>query len=178
MPIRRLLAVLTLSGLAMLVAATPAFAHAELVGSNPAKDASIAAAPQRIQLTFNETVSPEAITVAGPSGTQWTVGQLAVEGPVVTAPVRAIGPAGKYTISYRVLSDDGDPVSGTVEFTLTAEATGAPPSSSTSAAPASDSDAGKGLPTWAWIVGIAVLLVAGSVIGRRLSRPAGSTDER
>ena len=170
MMIRRLTAALVLAGLALVTFATPAFAHAELVSSNPAKDGSVAVAPKQIQLTFNETVSPELITVAGPQGTQWTVGQISVQGPVVTAPVQAVGPAGQYTISYRVLSEDGEPVSGTVAFALTSPATvtSAPPSSS-QAAPSSGADS-SGLPAWLWVVAIGVLLVAGSVIGRRVSR--------
>ena len=176
MTIRRFAAALALAGLAMVATSTPAFAHAELVGSNPAKDGSVAVPPQQIQLTFNEAVSPESITVAGPQGTQWTVGQLAVAGPVVTAPVRAVGPAGQYTISYRVISDDGDPVAGTVAFTLTAPATGAPPSSS--AAGQGSSGDTEGLPAWIWVLGLVVLLGAGAAIGRRVSRPTSGTDER
>jgi len=170
MVIRRFVAALALAGLGLVAVATPAFAHAELISSNPAKDGSVTAAPQQIQLTFNETVSPESITVTGPQGTQWTVGQIAVEGPVVTAPVQAVGPAGQYTISYRVVSDDGALVTGTVAFTLTAPAsTGAAPSSG-SAAPGSSGDT-QGLPPWLWVLAIAVLLGAGAVIGRRVRRP-------
>jgi methionine-rich copper-binding protein CopC len=171
MMIRRSIAALALAGLALVAAATPAFAHAELTSSNPAKDASVAQAPSRIQLTFNETVSPESITVTGPQGAQWTVGQIAVEGPVVTAPVIPAGPAGQYTITYRVLSDDGASVTGTVAFTLTSPATASAPPSSGQAAPGSSGDS-KGLPAWLWVLAIAVLLGAGAVIGRRVRRPS------
>jgi copper resistance protein C len=174
MMIRRLTAAVVLSGLAlvtMVTAAVPAFAHAELVGSNPAKDASLASPPQQLQLTFNETVSPQSITVAGPAGSQWTVGEIKVEGPVVTAPVVPAGPEGQYTITYRVLSDDGDSVTGTVAFTMTAPATRTAPSSSAPAASGSGGDS-TGLPAWVWVLAIAVLLGAGAVIGRRVRRPS------
>ena len=173
MMIRRLTTALVLAGLALVSTATPAFAHAELVGSNPAKDASLATAPQQLQLTFNETVSPESITVTGPQGTQWTVGQIKVEGPVVTAPLTAAGPAGPYAINYRVLSDDGAPVTGTVAFTMTTAVVSAAPTAPPSSAPAASgsSDGGKGLPAWVWVLAIAVLLGAGAVIGRRVRRP-------
>lgn len=176
MVIRRLTAVFVLVLVALVSSVTPAFAHAELISSNPAKDASVPGPPQRIQLTFNETVSPQAITVTGPQGAQWTVGEIKVEGPVVSAPVTSSGPAGQYTINYRVLSDDGDEVSGTVAFTV-ANIAGTVPPSSTSATPGSDKDS-DGMPTWLWIVGIGVLLVAGSVIGRRFARPSPGPDER
>jgi methionine-rich copper-binding protein CopC len=173
MMIRRLTTALVLAALALPSIATPAFAHAELVASNPAKDASLATPPQQLQLTFNETVSPQSITVTGPQGTQWTVGQVKVEGPVVTAPVTPVGPAGPYAISYQVLSDDGDPVTGTVAFTMTAPAVPATQTAPPSSAPAASasSDGGKGLPAWVWVLAIAVLLGAGAVIGRRVRRP-------
>ncbi len=180
MVLRRMTAAFALAGLALVGLATPAFAHAELKGSNPAKGASVAAAPKQIELTFSEAVSPESITVAGPQGAQWTVGQITVAGPVVTAPVAAIGPAGEYTITYRVLSEDGDPVTGTVAFTLTTPATTTTtttatttttvvaPTSNPQAAPTSGEDSG-GVPGWVWIlVAIAVVLVAGAIVGRRI----------
>jgi copper resistance protein C len=179
MMIRRLTAVFVLASLALVTIVTPASAHAELISSNPAKDASVNSPPQQLQLTFNEAVSPESITVTGPQGAQWTVGQLKVEGPVVTAPVIPVGPEGQYTINYRVLSDDGDPVTGTVSFRMTTAVITAvrtaPPSSATGQGSSDDS---SGLPPWLWVLAIAVLLVAGAVIGRRVSRPASGTDER
>jgi methionine-rich copper-binding protein CopC len=182
MVLRRLTATFALAGLALVALATPAFAHAELKSSNPAKGASIASAPKQLELTFSEAVSPESITVTGPQGAQWTVGQVSVAGPVVTAPVTAVGPAGEYTVTYRVLSDDGDPVTGTVAFTLTTAATTAPPTtasptttdttaaptSNPQAAPTSGDDSG-GVPGWVWIVvAVAVVLAAGAIVGRRV----------
>jgi methionine-rich copper-binding protein CopC len=175
MVIRRTIVTLALSGLAMLAVTAPAFAHAELTASTPAKDVSLAAAPKQLQLTFNEPVSPESITVAGPAGAQWTVGQIAVEGNVVTAPLQAIGPAGPYTITYKVKSGDGDDVTGTVAFTMTA---------STPAAPASTGQAagedGGGVPAWVWIVIVVAVLVAaaGLVVMLRARRRAESSTGR
>lgn len=180
MVIRRLTAVFAFVGLILVSSVTPAFAHAELISSNPAKDASLGTPPRQLQLTFNETVSPQSITVTGPQGAQWTVGEIKVEGPVVTAPVIPSGPEGQYTISYRVLSDDGDVVNGTVAFKLTTAVinmTATAPPSSTAAAPGSSKHS-EGMPIWLWILAIAVLLVAGSVIGRRFSRPPSGPDER
>jgi methionine-rich copper-binding protein CopC len=181
MLIRRTVATLALSGIALLALAGPAFAHAELTGSNPAKDASFATAPKQIQLTFNEPVSPKTITVTGPQSTQWKVGEIAVAGNVVTVPVTAVGPAGQYTITYTVLSDDGDNVTGTVPFTLTAPATPSQSASSSSApaGQAQPASASGGLPTWAWIViALAVLLAAGALVLFRLRRDRGSSADR
>jgi methionine-rich copper-binding protein CopC len=182
MVLRRMIAAFALATLGVTALATPAFAHAELKGSNPAKGASVAAAPKQIELTFSEAVSPQTITVTGPQGTQWTVGQVSVAGPVVTAPVTAVGPAGEYTIAYTVLSDDGDPVNGTIAFTLTAPATTAAATTTTTTpttaatatsanssaaqAPASNDDGG--LPVWVWILIVVVIIVAGGLVARRV----------
>jgi hypothetical protein len=179
MVIRRLIVTLALSGLAVLAAATPAFAHAELTASTPAKDASLAIAPKQLQLTFSEPVSPISITVAGPGSTTWTVGEILVQDKVVIAPLQAVGPAGPYTITYTVKSDDGDDVTGTVAFTMTA----ASPASTAAPAPggqAAPGDGGGGVPAWVWIViALAVLIAAaGLVVVLRARRTTESPAER
>jgi hypothetical protein len=50
--------ILALGGAAALLAAGPAFAHAELVRSNPAANASVKTSPRTITLTFSERVVP------------------------------------------------------------------------------------------------------------------------
>src|SRR5260370_39793127 len=96
---------------------TPAWAHAALVSSSPAQNASLSAPPPQVTLTFAEAVTlPKSpVLVVGPAGALWQLGEPTVAGPVVTVPVTsANGPAGSYTLTYRVISDDGDGVSGTV----------------------------------------------------------------
>jgi methionine-rich copper-binding protein CopC len=178
MLIRRLATALAVTGLAMLAVATPAFAHAELTGSNPAKGASLASAPKQVQLTFSAPVSPKSVTVTGPQSAQWTIGEIRVEGPVVTVAVRPVGPAGEYTVTYSVLSEDGDDVTGTVPFTLTGPAIAPTTTAPASANNASSGDSG-GVPAWVWIViVIAVLLVAGGLLLRRRGRPGATPAER
>ncbi len=176
---RRLATVALLSGAALVCTATPAAAHATLIASTPAKDASLAAPPEQVQLTFDEPVTPadNAVSVAGPDGTAWTVGQPAVAGAVLTVPVRPAGPAGLHTLTYRVLSGDGDLVDGTVRFTLTTAppaatttptttttttTTSAPVPTSTVEPAAATTDDG-GVPGWVWIVGGIVVVLAGLV---------------
>jgi methionine-rich copper-binding protein CopC len=188
MNLRRLAAALLLSGVAVVVTATPAFAHAELTGSSPAQNASLAEAPHQVQLTFSETVTlaDNPVTVAGPGGVSWTAGQASIAGTVVTVPVAPSGPAGAYTLTYQVISDDGDPISGTVQFTLTTAVSGATitltaestspsttsaPTSSTAAAATSTSDSGGGVPVWVWILAAVVVVVVGLVVALRLGRP-------
>jgi methionine-rich copper-binding protein CopC len=189
--IRRVLraaALTALCGLALLLGAGPAAAHTRLQSSNPADGASLATPPARVSLTFNEPMQPgfSTITVVGPDGAQYQSGDVAADGNTVSVAVKPLGPAGGYEIGYRVISDDGHPVSGSVKFTLTAPgpgaaaaaastssaapATAAPPAPApvANAAPAS-SDSG-GMPVWPWIVGAVVLVGAGVVVALRLGR--------
>jgi copper resistance protein C len=183
--LRRLAAVFLLSGIAVVTTATPAFAHAELIGSNPAKDAALATPPQQVELTFNQpvTLGANPVTITGPGGAAWTVGTPTVAGPVVTAPVQASGPAGTYSLIYEVVSEDGDDVTGAVTFTLTAAV--APPTTSaptatttteaapttTSVAPAAEESTDDGgMPAWVWVLGAVVVLAAGVVVALRLTR--------
>jgi methionine-rich copper-binding protein CopC len=189
MTLRRLATVLLLSGVAVVATATPAFAHAELKGSTPAEGASLAEAPQQVQLTFSEAVTLPAtpVTVTGPDGAAWAAGAASIAGAVVTVPVTPNGPAGAYTLTYNVVSDDGDPITGTVKFTLTAAVPGAeaPPTTSTTAeAPTTTSsttavattsdDSGGGVPVWVWILGAVVVVAIGLVVALRLGRPRNS----
>ena len=182
---RRLAVALLLSAAATVVTATPAFAHAELIASTPAEGAALAAPPEQVQLTFSEAVTlPEnPVAVAGPDGVSWTVGQPSVAGAVVTVPVRPAGPAGAYTLTYRVVSSDGDEIGGNVPFTLTAAVptTQSPPpttdttvtTTQTTAADAAEDDSG-GVPVWVWILVAVVVLAGGVVVAMRLGRPKSS----
>ncbi|HWM05888.1 MAG TPA: copper resistance CopC family protein [Actinophytocola sp.] len=194
MLVRRLAAAVLLSGLTLTLTATPALAHAELIASTPAENATIAAAPRNVQLTFNEPVALGAnpIEIVGPGNVTWQVGKPALAGPVITAPVVATGPAGKYTLVYRVVSGDGDAVSGSVPFTMSTAV--APPTPTTSAAPTTSAPAGSaeatvsatrsepatdasapaadddGTPLWVWLLGGALLLAAIAVVTLRVRR--------
>ena len=185
MNLRRLGAALLLTGLALAGTATPAFAHAELLSSDPAAGTSLPAAPKQIQLTFSEAVGvpDNPITVTGPDGSTWKVGKVTVAGPVITAPVEATGPAGEYVVDYKVISDDGDEIGAKLRFRLAVAATPstssaaptttAPPAATSAPAPVASSTPagdGGGVPVWVWIVGAVVLVAAGAFGALRTGR--------
>lgn len=178
---RRMLAVLLLAGLALTATATPAVAHTKLIASTPAEGATVPVAPNQLQLTFDGAVQAGMSTVAvtGPDGTQWTVGQPTVTGTVLTVPVQPAGPAGQYTISYRILSGDGHPVAGTVRFTLTDPVNGSTaeqPSGPPAAQRAATTNEGGGVPAWTWAVAALVLLGIGLVMALRMGRSSDSDE--
>jgi copper resistance protein C len=123
-------------GLAALVAMPipPASAHATLIGSDPKDGATVLRLPNDVELEFSEEVgSPAFVEVKAADGTNVSSGDPEVLGATVTQPLTAAGPAGAYTIAYRVVSADGHPISGELTFDVT---TG---SSSTGSTPAGSS---------------------------------------
>ena len=117
-----LLSVLALAG------AGVASAHATRIATDPAEDAELTQSPQRVSATFNETLQPAfaAMTVVGPDGNLWSDGDPQVQGAVIGVGVRPLGPAGTYTVNYRVTSADGHVVSGSWSFRLAVASTGTP----------------------------------------------------
>ena len=171
--------------IALVLGASPAFAHAQFESSDPADGASLATAPQTVTLTFSDSMRQgfNTVTVTGPDGVQYQAGEPTAQDSSVSVGVNPLGPAGVYQIGYRVLSDDGHPITGQIGFTLTqpgtaAAATPAPtPAAATTTAPveaapapAAQSEDTGGMPVWPWIVGAVVLVGAGVAVALRLGR--------
>lgn len=146
---------------AMIASATmnaqPARAHAARVSTDPADNAVLAAGPDRVTATFNERLQTAfaAMTVIGPDANVWSTGEPVVQGAVVAIGLRPLGPAGTYTVNYRVTSADGHVVSGSWSFRLTVPGTGTP------GPPAAGPAGGGGLPVWPFAVVALALVAAG-----------------
>lgn len=128
----RWLAVLLLTVVGTLGSAGQSAAHTDLTASDPADGATLSAAPSAISLTFNEPVQnfEPVVVLTGPDGQPYPIGTPIVDGATVSSDVQEVGPAGTYTIAYRVVSVDGHPVTGQLQFQLEAAAdpvTTAPP---------------------------------------------------
>lgn len=124
-------ALITLAALlAMMVAsASPASAHARLESSSPQDGSTLAAVPPEIMLQFNEPIEKGLNQVSVTSGsTNVAKGEPQVEGNTVYQPVEYTMKPGEYTVTYKVVSADGHPVSGSFSFTY------APPGDDTGAA--------------------------------------------
>src|SRR3954447_4831734 len=148
-------AVLALAG---LVAAAPAAAHDELTGSSPAAGATLTRLPERVQLYFEEAPEPDPIRmrVVGPDGIAVNSTGPQLSGSTLTENLTSSTRAGAYVISYRILSDDGHPVAGTIRFTLAPGA--APAAAAAPARPASP----RGSNTWIALVAAVVVVGAGA----------------
>lgn len=174
-----LTAALALSG-ATIAVAGPAGAHSTVVSTDPADGAQLSTGPARVSITFNENLQPDfpSLTVVGPDGNLWSKSDAAVDGPTVSVEVGELGPAGTYTMAYRVTSADGHPVSGTRTFELTTAGHGTP-GPKADAANGSGGDSG-GPPIWVFIVPAVLVFAAGLGFalfgGRFAKRPKRSGD--
>ena len=109
--------VLSAVAVTLIATAVPASAHDVLRSTNPADGTVVDRLPDRVVLTFDEpalAIGTE-VVVTGPAGPV-SDGQPQLVDAEVRQPVRA-GPAGRYTVLWRVTSADGHPVSGTFAFT-------------------------------------------------------------
>ncbi|HSP37874.1 MAG TPA: copper resistance CopC family protein [Frankiaceae bacterium] len=99
-----------------------ASAHAVLVRTTPS--GTVPTTPDVVRLDFDEPPRTQfsVVHVTGPDGVRRDSGPVAVQGSAVVESLTGASPAGLYTVDWRVVSDDGHPVSGQWRFTATAAA--------------------------------------------------------
>ncbi|MCT2085970.1 copper resistance protein CopC [Microbacterium enclense] len=190
------LAAAALALAALLVPAAPAFAHDELVSSDPSADEVLDALPAQITLTYSADVlasdGATVIQVTDAAGTSLTDGAPTVSGTAVTQALAGTA-SGAVTVVWRVVSSDGHPIDGTFAFTVpaaptptetptptaTASTTPAPEPTVTvtmTAAPTENTAEASPLP---WILlALALVVVIGAVVWILLTRGrAGSSGD-
>ena len=134
MSVRRLALALLLAPALAPGAATSAAAahpaHAQLVSSTPADGDSVRTADE-VTLSFSEDVNAQfvQVRVEGPRGDE-TAGEPEVDGTDVVQQLLPDLPDGEHRVTYRVVSVDGHPVSGTLAFTTTGTGSGGSPTAS------------------------------------------------
>ncbi|MBZ2198673.1 copper resistance CopC family protein [Occultella gossypii] len=108
--------------LGLTIHASAAQAHDVLLSSAPAEGETLSAAPTEIRLTFNNEILDlsAAIVLTDAEGTVLTEEPPVVDGAEVALPLPDGVPAGVWTVTWRVVSSDGHPISGTYEFTVDA----------------------------------------------------------
>lgn len=153
---------------AFAVGSGVAFAHTTRISTDPSANAALAVGPRQVSATFDEPLQTNfaAMTVVGPDAHLWSTDGPRVAGAVLSVAVRPLGPAGTYTVHYRVTSADGHPVSGSWSFRLSVAGTGTPGPR----ADAGVTSAGGNL-VWPFAVG-GVLVVAAAGLWAVLRRRA------
>jgi len=186
-----LVAALLLAFVVVLAGASPAQAHDELLGSDPAADSSLDALPAQLTLTFSAEIADDegasVVEVTDAAGTTLVDGAPTVHDNVLTQPLAGEA-SGAVTVLWKVVSSDGHPISGEFSFTVagapaptpTPTETAAPTQSATTAPsetveptptvtslPAA-SDGSSALP---WIIaGVLALALIGAVVYLLVSR--------
>lgn len=145
----------------LLSAPAPARAHATLVSTDPAQGAVLEAAPDAVRLTFSENVSlvPDGVRVFDAAGAEVSSDATA-SGRDLAVELADEPGEGTLVVVWRVVSEDGHPISGSLAFSIGA------PSAEVVAPPVAD-QASTG-PPWglslvAWLGYAALLLTTGLV---------------
>ena len=108
-------------GVALLTFAVTASAHAHLEKSSPADGSVITTSPPSIVLSFSEAARLTALSIQRGDEAKQNLKPLPVTAAAqISVPLPPLKP-GAYSLSWRVLSDDGHVTSGTLHFTLAAE---------------------------------------------------------
>ncbi len=110
--------------------APEANAHTVLIGSDPAAGSTISQLPEQITLTFAEPLlilnkkEINQVEVIDPMGSKITSGNNVIKGSTLTNVLspRILMP-GKFKVSFRVVAQDGHPVTGNFYFILGKSAT-------------------------------------------------------
>lgn len=161
---------------AMVVAAGPAAAHATLLFTSPAGNSAVPTSPTAVTLIFDSpvTLPAGAVRLESADGTSVPL-EAAVRssaGTAVKARVNRVLPVGLYTVTWQVVADDGDEVTGSFRFAVG-------PSAATltgSQAPrGSGSTVLWGVAVARWVSFLALAWLAGGVVVPWLSR--GGRDE-
>lgn len=110
-------------------------AHSQLESTSPAAGATADTVPLEVVLTFNENVlrGLSRVGVADASGASVVAGEPTSEGRVVSQPLAPDLSAGTYTVTYKVTSADGHPISDRFTFLIAEGAAGVGTASTTSA---------------------------------------------
>jgi methionine-rich copper-binding protein CopC len=127
-------------------------AHNYLVSSTPEAGSVLTELPPEFVITTNDvlldfggenTGSAGALEVQGPDDLYYGDGCVTVSGPSIST-AAALGPAGDYTVIWRVVSTDGHPVSNQFAFTWQPDAGQAVSPGSTTPPVCASADDGSG----------------------------------
>lgn len=115
----RLLAAVLFACLALAFGSVPAQAHDQLIGSNPKQGAKLDKQPEWIELEYSGEIQDIGTEIrVERDGEDYSAGEITVEGRTVKSALPDDLKPGDYTIAWRVVSQDGHPISGKVEFTI------------------------------------------------------------
>jgi len=149
----------------------PAFAHSELISSNPSASIDIEKLPEQIDLEFNEELmnlgTGNSVFILTPSGEDIGMGETSTEGTKITRLLNTTSETGQFQVKYRVASADGHVLNGSYTFNLIEGIVPISENENTV-----DPESGSNLPVTLVkvIAGIAVVLLIGLLLRSRKRR--------
>ena len=108
----------------LAVPQTSAFAHGELVASNPKAQSTITKLPKLIWVDFDGNLITIAdkksnfLNVKNSKGKELSDGKAFVRGAKISVNIKDRSATGTIKVSWRVVSEDGHPVSSFLTFTV------------------------------------------------------------
>jgi methionine-rich copper-binding protein CopC len=177
---------LLLAAAGVVAVAGPASAHDQLISTNPADGSTLAKLPSQVTLTFGELVlntdGGTQVKVTDAAGKTISSGPTVVRDNVVSQAVAGTA-TGTVTVLWRVVSEDGHPVSGEFSFTVQGAGTTLSPVTTSSPSPtAAPAPASSATPVL-WVIGgivlvVVVVIVIAVLATRRRPTETGSSDDR
>jgi methionine-rich copper-binding protein CopC len=129
--------------LALIVSTAVVSAHAQYQSSTPAANATVAAAPSSVMVTWTQELAAIQFTITAPDGMTNVAAGLAsidlAKRHNASVPMKDAGPGQYVVVWHNVSGDDGDPNDGSFVFTVAgtpAPATPAPAAAAVTPAPA------------------------------------------
>jgi len=180
-PVRRAAALLLFLGGLLLLGASPASAHVQIISSTPGDGSRLSAAPAQVSVRLSENIGiqPNSLHVVDRQGAPADTGPVFQPGENAqefAIRLRPGLPDGSYLIEYAFVSADSHPVRGTFAFVV-----GNGPlitsAGAVSAATGTDGVVNALFTTFRWVSFLAVALLGGLVFVQTC-RPAGRTDPR
>ncbi|CAB4608001.1 MAG: hypothetical protein F2657_05955 [Actinobacteria bacterium] len=121
--IKSLFTALTIVGV-LIISASPASAHTELIKSSPSANKTTAVMPTSVKLTFEERLlvisgskkQANSITVKSPSNKRVSTGEVKVIKNVASVNLLKLQESGKYQVTFRVVAEDGHVLKDSFKF--------------------------------------------------------------
>ena len=109
---------LLLVSVSFIGGAIPASAHADLTGTSPVDGAVLESEPESLTLSFNSRILDGLAEIAVTNSLDELVTGVVAESAstTVTALWPADLPGDTYVVAYRIVSEDGHPITGTFSF--------------------------------------------------------------
>ncbi|ALV33065.1 copper resistance protein CopC [Streptomyces sp. CdTB01] len=156
----------------LLGTAAPASAHATLLFTGPAADATVADSPKSLVLVFDQPVSLRGTSVRLEPSAGLGTAMLSRGNQAVTIPVRTTLAEGVHTVDWQITARDGDVMTGSYRFAVGPRTVALASGQTTAAKDATPTTVLR------WLLFAALAVVLGEWAGRRLTARVSDTPAR